>query len=159
MRLRLSAQALGQRIQTLEEALENDGEVTRPVPLREPPDGIWYIDLRVEAPGYGLPPTAAYRYQEWWQPSGHQREPVAYVYDYRFGPDMAGVFGHHWHELQGIDPSGAPVYHVKCVDPARPLPDPHFRGWQMDIWEARDEFTRMDASGHWPTCKGLRGLR
>ena len=54
MRIRLPAQALGQRIQTLEEAFENDGDVTRPVPLREPPGGIWYIDLRVEAPGYGL---------------------------------------------------------------------------------------------------------
>lgn len=159
MRIRLSAQGLGQRIATLEEVLENDGNVTRPIPPREPPEGLWYVDLRVEAPGYGLPQTAAYRYQEWWQPSRGHLELLAYVYDYRFGPATSGVFGHHWHEMQGIDRSGGPVYHIKCVDPARPSLDPHFRGWRMDIWEARDEFTRMDASGHWPTCDGLRQLR
>jgi hypothetical protein len=55
MRIRLSAQALEQRIARLEAALQGDGEVTRPVPDREPPDGTWYVDIRVAAPGYGLP--------------------------------------------------------------------------------------------------------
>jgi hypothetical protein len=159
MSIRLPTQAVGQRIATLEEALENDGSVTRPILPREPPNGIWYVDLHVEAPGYGLPQVSAYRYQEWWQPSGGQWDLLAYVYDYRFGPGIAGVFGYHWHEMRGIDPSGTPDYHVKCVDPARPSLDPHFRGIRMDIWEARDEFTGLDASGKWPTCAGLRRLR
>jgi len=158
MRIRLARHALGQRIATLEEALENDGTVTRPVPPREPPDGIWYVSLHVEAPGYGLPPVSAYRYQEWWQPSGGQWDLLAYVYDYRFGPAIAGLFGYHWHEMRGIDPSGAAVYHVKCVDPARPSAEAHFRAVRMDIWDARDELTRLDASGVWPTCQGLRQL-
>lgn len=158
MSVRLSTQAVGQRIATLEEALENDGSVTRPIPHREPPDAVWYVDLHVEAPGYGLPHVSAYRYQEWWQRAGGEWDLTAYVYDYRFGPAIAGVFGYHWHEMRGIDPGGSPVYHVKCVDPVNPAQDPHFRGFRMDIWEARGEFTRLDASGNWPTCAGLRRL-
>jgi hypothetical protein len=40
-------------------ALESDGSVTRPIPPREPPRGMWYIDIHVEAPGYGLPRLSA----------------------------------------------------------------------------------------------------
>ncbi len=158
MRIRLSTHALGQRIATLEEALESDGNVTRPVPPREPPDGTWYIDVRVEAPGYGLPQTAAYRYQEWWAPQVEAWELTSYAYDYRYGPELSGIFGYHWHEMLRIDPSGTPVYHVKCLDPARRLADPHFRGTRMDIWEARDELTRIDALPVSPICAGLRSL-
>lgn len=158
MRIRLTSQAVGQRIATLEEALENDGNVTRPIPEREPPEGLWYVNLQVEAPGYGLPQVAAYRYQEWWQSIGGAWELISYAYDYRFGPRMAGTFGYHWHKMQSIDPSGAAVYHMKCLDPLHPTRDPHFRGLRMDIWEARDELTRLDASGEWPTCQGLRPL-
>jgi hypothetical protein len=95
MRIRLSAQALGQRIASLEASLQGDGEVTRPVPDREPPDGFWFVDIRVAAPGYGLPQVAAYRYQEWWQSDRGAWELTAYAYDYRFGPSLSGVFGHH----------------------------------------------------------------
>ena len=158
MTIRLTSQALGQRIATLEEALENDGSVTRPIPEHEPPEGLWYIDLQVEAPGYGLPQTAAYRYQEWWQSSGAEWALISYAYDYRFGPNMAGTFGYHWHEMRGVDRSGAAVYHLKCLDPLHPARDPHFRGFRMDIWETRDELTRLDAIGEWATCQGLRPL-
>lgn len=158
MRIRLSSHALRQRIATLEEALENDGSVSRPAPSHEPPEGLWYVDLQVEAPGYGLPPMAAYRYQEWWRSNGGEWELVAYAYDYRFGPDRRGVFGFHWHEMRAIDPTGDPVHHVKCVDPIPPARDHHFRGTRMDVWEARDELTRLDAAAIWPTCKGLRPL-
>lgn len=158
MRIRRSTQAIHQRIVALEKALEDDGIVSRPIPPREPPEGIWYVDLHVDAPGYGLPQTAAYRYQEWWQPSRVAWDLMAYVYDYRYGPGLAGVFGFHWHEMRGLDPRGAPVYHIKCLDPLAPGRDPHFRGLRMDIWEAREELTRLDASGRWPTCKGLRPL-
>jgi len=159
MRIRLSPQALGQRIATLEAALQGDGDVTRLVPDREPPDGTWYVDIRVAAPGYGLPQTAAYRYQEWWQSDRGAWELTAYAYDYRFGPGMIGVVGYHWHEMRGIDPTGDPVYHVKCVDPARPDGDPHFRSFRMDIWEARDVLTRLDAADEVPACAGLFRLR
>ena len=158
MRIRLSTHALGQRIATLEEALESDGHVTRPVPGREPPDGIWYLDVQVEAPGYGLPQTAAYRYQEWWEAQVGVWELTAYAYDYRYGPELSGISGYHWHEMLGVDPNGTPVYHIKCADPARPSPDPHFRATRMDIWEARDELTRLDALSTSPTCDGLRRL-
>lgn len=60
--------------------------------------------------------------------------------------------------LLSIEPSGAPVYHVKCLDPLHAARDPHFRGLRMDIWEARDELTKLDAQGRWPTCEGLRPL-
>ncbi len=158
MRIRLPSQALDQRIATLEEDLENDGSVTRSIAEREPPNGPWYIDLQVEAPGYRLPQTAAYRYQEWWDPSRGEWELVAYVYDYRFGPNLTGTFGYHWHELLSIEPSGAPVYHVKCLDPFHAGRDPHFRGLRMEIWEPRDELTKLDAQGQWPTCEALRPL-
>ena len=159
MRIRLAAQALGQRFASLEASLRSDGEVTRPIPDREPPDETWYLDIRVAAPGYGLPQAAVYRYQEWWHPHGGAWGLTAYAYDYRFGPSLSGVFGHHWHEMRGIDPSGDPVYHVKCVDPARPDRDPHFRSFRMDIWEARDALTRLDAADEVPTCAGLFLLR
>lgn len=158
MRIRLTAQAVGQRIATLEEAVENDGSVTRPVGPLEPPARLWYVDLRVEAPGYGLPPVSAYRYQEWWHSGRGEWDLIAYAYDYRFGPAIAGIYGYHWHEMRSIDPSGAPVYHIKCVDPVQPSADPHYRATRMDIWEARDELTRLDASGEWPSCTGLRPL-
>ena len=70
MRIRLSAQAIGRRIETVEQALQNDGSVTRPIPPREPPDAIWYVDLHVEAPGYGLPRTAVPR-----SPPAHRQCP------------------------------------------------------------------------------------
>ena len=46
----------------------------------------------------------------------------------------------------------------RCLDPLRPTGNVHFRAARMDIWEARDEFTRLDADDEWPTCKGLRLL-
>jgi hypothetical protein len=88
-------------IATLKTALQRDGDVTRPVPDREPPDGTWYSDIRVAAPGYGLPQTAAYRYQEWWQSDRGAWELTAYACDYRFGLGMIGVVGYHWHEMRG----------------------------------------------------------
>lgn len=139
-------------------ALESDGSVTRPIPPREPPRGMWYIDNHVEAPGYGLPRLSAYRYKQWWQPDRGEWDLMAYVYDYRFGPEMAGILGYHWHETRAVDPTGTPVYHVKCLNPVQSSLDPHYRGVRMDIWEARDELTRLDASGEWRTCRGLRRL-
>ena len=138
-------------------ALESDGSVTRPIPPREPPRGMWYIDNHVEAPGYGHPGCPPIGTSTGGSPIAAW-DLMAYVYDYRFGPEMAGILGYHWHETRAVDPTRTPGYHVKCLNPVQSSLDPHYRGVRMDIWEARDELTRLDASGEWRTCRGLRRL-
>jgi hypothetical protein len=52
---------------------------------------MWYIDNHVEAPGYGLPGCPPDRYQQRCQPDRGEWDLMAYVYDYRFGPETFQV--------------------------------------------------------------------
>lgn len=103
--------------------------------------------LSVIAPGTGLAAIAAIDLREVFRRAGSLAwELVLYSYEYRERPGP-GRRAYHLHGGR---------YHAHCVDPAAPTRDHHYRGTEVDAFEAHAEFARLYLSAVRVTCDDLR---
>ncbi len=73
---------------------------------------------------------------------------TAYRYEFQQRPPP-GRRAFHWHEPW--------AYHSHCLDPRAPDTDDHYRGYEVDVFEAHAEFLRLYAAGT-IDCSGLHPL-
>lgn len=144
----LSSHALVQRLSTLIEILEADGELVdnRDAPRRE----TRYARLAVAVPGHGLPRVATLEYEEWFTRGGPSWVMTDYRYEIRFEVAPFGRKAFHWHDGR---------HHVHCQESRDARRDDHYRGYEIDLLEdARPEFLRILAAGRLD-CASLHPLR
>lgn len=72
-----------------------------------------------------------------------------YAYELRQRPPP-GRRAYHWHEPW--------AYHFHCLDPRSPEIDDHYRGYEVDVFEAHRAFLRLYAEDE-IDCSGLHPLR
>lgn len=144
MRRSFDTRAFQQRLTTLTAILEDLGDVA----VQDTRRGARAraISLAVSAPGLGLPTTAVFHYEEAFERIRSGWTLRRYTYEYREVPGP-GRRAHHWHD---------DVFHMHCVDARHPARDHHYRGYEVDVFEAHEEFARSYASGERVNCAGLR---
>ena len=143
----LGAHAFEQRLATLAEIFETDGDVlvddVRSARRRR-------VRIEVEAPGYGLPRSATYEYEEWYRGTAGGWTLTDYQYEVRLGPPPSGRKAYHWHD---------DFFHFHCEDSGGPEAVDHYRGYVVDLLEdARPDFLAIHALGR-VDCSGLHPLR
>lgn len=141
-----SEHGFAQRLATLEEILEADGEVIDYADL--PRRSTRYVRVEVAAPGYGSPRLATYEYEEWYRGSAARWHLTDYQYELRFEPPGSGRKAYHWHDR---------LYHFHCAE-RRPSSEDHYRGYEVDLLEdVRPELLKLYAEGR-IDCSGLHPL-
>lgn len=144
----LTSHALAQRLSTLSEILEADGELSdgRDVFRGE----TRYVRFAVAVPGYGLPRIATYEYEEKFRRGRERWIMTGYQYEIRFEVAPFGRKAFHWHDGR---------HHVHCQESRDTRRDDHYRGYEIDLLEdARPEFLRILAAGRLD-CASLHPLR
>lgn len=91
---------------------------------------------------------AFFEYVELYEGDADGWDLVAYQYEFQQRPPP-GRRAFHWHEPW--------AYHFHCLDPRAPDTDDHYRGYQVDVFEAHAEFLRLYAAGT-IDCSGLHPL-
>ncbi len=141
----LREHAVSQRLSTLEEILESDGDVA--VTDRRSPSRR-YVRILVLAPGWDLPRLATFEYEEWYTLTARGWSATAYQYEVRL-ERRAGRKAYHWHDGS---------HHFHCEDLGSQAHE-HYRGYAVDLLDdARPDFLRIAASGR-VDCSGLHPLR
>lgn len=100
----------------------------------------------VTAPGYGLPPQAAFDHTERFVRERSRWRLAGYRYEYREEPP-AGRLAYHWHDAS---------FHAHCLDPRVPSGDHHYRATAVSFFEAHEEFVRLYAHAEPVSCAQLR---
>jgi hypothetical protein len=143
---RLTAREYHQRLEEIAKAFSGRyGQVG--YGTTQGPNGATKLEVRVDIPGWGLPPIATVVFIEkhLWDPDG---ERYAYLYDLHLEPRPGGRFAYHWHN---------DVSHRHCqITPG--ATDHHYEGVLFDdIGWAAEELFQMAMSEI--SCRGLRTLR
>ena len=112
------------------------------------------VRFELDAPRRPLPAFGRFRYGEVFRRDGVGWSLTSYTYDY-LDVEHGGRLAYHWHSL----PGRLAVHHLHCRPPAGRPSISHFRAYEVDLFEAHDEFTRLLASGTPIDCTGLRPLR
>lgn len=151
MRLR-DDHAFEQRKATIIAILDDDGDVTIDDTGKADPERAMLFEL--EAPGHYLAAEGRFRYREVFRRDGDGWVLISYIYDY-LDLERGGRRAYHWHDLPGR--SG--VFHEHCRPPSGRPSISHFRSYDVDLFEAHEEFAMSYASETSIDCMGLRPLR
>lgn len=108
------------------------------------------IQLRVDAPGYGLPTQAILEYTEWYARVREGWTLTRYAYEYRPRPAPSRR-AYHLHEPMGP--------HQHCLDPRQPSAEHHYHAYRVVLEQAHEEFAALAASETPIRCGGLRPIR
>lgn len=147
MTLELSEQTLHNRTTTLLALLDRVGEAE--LTDTGPDEDERVVTAAVSAPLEPPFRVARFEYVEVYERRARSRWRVAgYTYEFQQQPGP-GRRAFHRH-----DPWG---HHFHCLDPRQPDRDDHFRGYEVDVFEAHQEFLRLYASGE-IECSGLHPL-
>lgn len=93
--------------------------------------------------------SARFEYTELYRRVGDEWEMTAYTYEFQQRPPP-GRRAYHWHEPW--------AYHFHCVDPSSADNAAHYRGYEVDVFEAHRAFLRLYAEGR-IDCSELHPLR
>jgi hypothetical protein len=115
--------------------------------------GQRHIRFAVDAPGAMAPGLARFKYEEWYERDRAGWRLSRYHYDY-WNRLHGGRLGYHWHRLDRRDATD----HAHCEPPDSESAPGHFRFYEMDLFEAHEEFIRLYASEEPIDCASLRPL-
>jgi len=139
----LSDHRFAQRLKTLVEILEADGELVDAADIARA--ATRYVRFEVSAPGYELPGIATFEYEEWYARSRTGWSLSDYQYEIRFDRSPFGRKAYHWHDG---------LHHLHCTG-QQGTTDDHFRAYEMDLLrDARPDLLRVYAVGS-VDCSGL----
>jgi hypothetical protein len=152
----LSARAFNQRRDDLYARLNRLGRVI--LDDRGGAEEIRNLEIKVFIPGQegflSFPDEVFLHYQEWWQQSSLGWILVRYDYDFFHLIDNSRR-GYHLHQLGGIEI----IPHLHCVPPgAIDDDDTHYEYYEVDLFEAHEEFERYYTEGTKLNCRGLRKI-
>ncbi len=151
MRLR-DDHAFEQRKATIVAILDRLGDVTIDDTGKSAPGRA--IRFALDAPRRPLSALGRFRYREVFRRDGDGWILMSYTYDY-LDLERGGRRAYHWHDLPGR--SG--VFHEHCRPPGDRPSISHFRSYDVDLFEAHEEFAMSYASETAIDCAGLRPLR
>lgn len=151
MRLR-DDHAFEQRKATIIALLDDDGDVTIHDTGKAAPGRA--IGFELDAPRRPMAPLGRFRYREVFRRDGDGWILESYTYDH-IDLERGGRRAYHWHDL----PGRAGVFHEHCRPSDGRPPISHFRSYDVDLFEAHEEFAMSHASETAIDCTGLRPLR
>jgi hypothetical protein len=148
--------AFEQRKATILAILDRLGEVQIGDTGKAVPERAILFEL--DAPEHDLTATGRFRYREVFRRDGDGDGDgwilMSYTYDY-LDLERGGRRAYHWHDL----PGRSSVFHEHCRPPGARPSISHFRSYDVDLFEAHEEFAMSYASETTIDCTRLRPFR